>query len=134
MSPAHAGAFLRSRERLEDPDPQFVFTPANHSAEGVNGALQRTPGTAVGVWRTRPESRCHVRVRSPDRKAAPPIRPDCLSAPEDRAAAVSGLRVAVASAIPAMVSADTNAAMMLVAERAAAMALEERREAAAAAA
>nr|WP_280846027.1 GMC family oxidoreductase N-terminal domain-containing protein [Neoroseomonas nitratireducens] len=93
FSPAHAGAFARSRETLEEPDLQFVFTPASYAEEGVTGRLQDTPGMTIGVWQCRPESRGFVRARSADPRQAPAIQPNYLMAEEDRAAAVAGLRL-----------------------------------------
>ncbi|BDG71755.1 GMC family oxidoreductase [Roseomonas fluvialis] len=93
-SPAHAGAFARSRDTLEEPDLQFVFTPASYSEEGVTGQLQDVPGMTIGVWQCRPESRGFVRARQSDPRQAPAIQPNYLAAAEDRAAAITGLRVA----------------------------------------
>ena len=93
-SPAHAGAFARSRDTLEEPDLQFVFTPASYSEEGVTGRLQDVPGMTIGVWQCRPESRGFVRARDADPRQAPAIQPNYLTATEDREAAVAGLRVA----------------------------------------
>ena len=93
-SPAHAGGFARSRDTLDEPDLQFVFTPASYSEEGVTGQLQDVPGMTLGVWQCRPESRGFVRARDADARLAPGIQPNYLIAPEDRAAAITGLRIA----------------------------------------
>jgi choline dehydrogenase len=93
-SPAHAGAFARSRDTLQEPDLQFVFTPASYSEEGVTGRLQDVPGMTIGVWQCRPESRGFVRARDADPHQAPAIQPNYLTATEDRAAAIAGLRMA----------------------------------------
>jgi choline dehydrogenase len=94
FSPAHAGAFARSRNTLNEPDLQFVFTPASYSEEGVTGRLQDVPGMTIGVWQCRPESRGSVRARAADPREAPAIQPNYLMAAEDREAAVTGLRIA----------------------------------------
>lgn len=91
LSPAHVGAFIRSRPELEQPDLQLVFTPASYS-EGVTGQLQRLPGMTCGVWQMRPHSRGWVRARSPDPMAAPAIQPAYLADEADRRAAIDGLR------------------------------------------
>ncbi len=91
FSPAHVGAFVRSRPDLELPDLQFVFTPASYS-DGVVGQLQREPGMTLGVWQMRPESRGHVRIRSANPDEAPAIQPNYLSAEADRRSAIDGLR------------------------------------------
>ncbi|MXP65204.1 choline dehydrogenase [Roseomonas sp. M0104] len=94
FSPAHAGAFARSRATLDEPDLQFVFTPASYSEEGVTGQLQDVPGMTIGVWQCRPESRGTVLARDADPREAPAIQPNYLTAQEDRAAAIAGLRMA----------------------------------------
>ncbi|MEQ8817509.1 MAG: choline dehydrogenase [Thalassobaculum sp.] len=91
FSPAHVGAFARSRPELELPDLQFVFTPASYT-DGVVGQLQREPGMTLGVWQMRPESRGHVRARSADPDQPPAIQPNYLADETDRRAIVDGLR------------------------------------------
>jgi len=91
FSPAHVGAFLRSSDDLEEPDLQFVFTPASYS-DGVIGQLQREPGMTIGVWQMRPHSTGHVRAMSADSADAPEIQPNYLTDPADRQAIVRGLR------------------------------------------
>jgi len=90
FSPAHVGAFLRSSPDLEDPDLQFVFTPASYS-DGVIGELQKEPGMTIGVWQMRPHSTGHVRARTPDPADAPEIQPNYLKDPADQQAIVQGL-------------------------------------------
>lgn len=91
FSPAHVGAFLRSRDGLAAPDLQFVFTPASYS-DGVTGQLQKTPGMTIGVWQMRPESRGFVRAATADPRDPPVIQPNYLTAPEDCRALIDGLR------------------------------------------
>ncbi len=91
FSPAHVGAFLRSRPELDAPDLQVVFTPASYS-DGVIGKLQPFPGMTCGVWQMRPHSRGWVRARSADPDVAPAIQPNYLTDPADQQAAIDGLR------------------------------------------
>ena len=91
FSPAHVAGFVRSRPELEQPDLQLVFTPASYT-EGVTGQLQRTPGMTAGFWQMRPESRGHVRARSPDPADAPAIQPNYLATETDRQVAIAGVR------------------------------------------
>jgi len=84
FSPAHVGAFLRSRPGLEQPDLQFVFTPASYNEGGVTGGLESLPGMTCGVWQLRPESRGHVRAHSADPMEAPAIQPNYLATETDR--------------------------------------------------
>ena len=91
LSPAHVGAFIRSRPELDAPDLQFVFTPASYS-EGVTGKLQPFPGMTCGVWQMRPHSRGWVRAHSADPGIAPAIQPNYLAEEADRRAAIDGLR------------------------------------------
>ncbi len=91
FSPAHVGAFIRSSEDLDEPDLQFVFTPASYS-DGVIGALQREPGMTIGVWQMRPHSTGYVRARTPDSADDPEIQPNYLVDPADQQSIVQGLR------------------------------------------
>ena len=92
FSPAHVGVFLRSRPGLDEPDLQFVFTPASYDDGNVTGGLEPLPGMTCGVWQMRPESRGYVRARSPDPDDSPAIQPNYLAAEEDRRTAIAGLR------------------------------------------
>ena len=91
FSPGHVGVFMRSSDNLEDPDLQFVFTPASYS-DGMVGRLQPFPGMTVGVWQMRPESRGHVRARSAEPDDAPVIQPNYLAAERDRELLVAGIK------------------------------------------
>lgn len=91
FSPAHVGAFVRSSENLEDPDLQFVFTPASYSV-GVVGKLQKVPGMTIGVWQMRPNSAGHVRALTPDPYDAPEIQPNYLVDEADQQAVIQGLK------------------------------------------
>ncbi len=91
FSPAHVGAFVRSHPDLDEPDLQFVFTPASYT-DGAIGELQKTPGMTCGVWQMRPASEGYVRARSPDPEDAPAIQPNYLAAEADQRAIVDGLK------------------------------------------
>ena len=86
-----AQVFCRSREGLESPDLQLLFTPASYGTK-VIGELEREPGMTVAVCPVRPESRGTIMAESADPLAAPFIRPNYLSAEGDAYVMLAGLR------------------------------------------
>jgi choline dehydrogenase len=92
-SPGMVSLFARTLPGLEAPDIQINGGPISW-AEGRIGVPETEPGLTLGVWQCRPLSRGSVTLRGPDPAAAPRIAPRHLSAPEDEAAVVRGLRLA----------------------------------------
>jgi choline dehydrogenase len=92
FSPAHVGAFLRTRPELDHPDVQLTFTPASYEP-GATRRLEALPGMTSGCWVMRPQSRGSVRARSPDPADPPAIDPNYLDDPYDRMTMVAGLRL-----------------------------------------
>ena len=87
-----AGAlFCRSRRELAAPDLYVSFLPGSNS-EFLQ--LEHEPGMSIGVVQSHPESRGSIRARSSNPDNAPAIAPNYLSALEDRAAILAGLRIA----------------------------------------
>ena len=77
-----SGAFLKSREGLEQPDIQIHFLNAlmkDHGREQVN-----QDGMTLHACQLRPESRGSVRLRSADPYVHPAIDPNYLATEEDR--------------------------------------------------
>ena len=93
VSPSLAHVFWKSDPALSVPDLQMTFTPASYR-EGVAGLLDSFDGMTCGVWQQRPESTGYVRARSRDPRENPAIQPNYLGAEIDRAAIVSGIRLA----------------------------------------
>ncbi len=93
VSPSLVHWFWRSREGLDAPDLQGVFTPASYR-EGYVGLLDGYPGMTCGVWQHRPESVGFVRARSADPFEDPVIQPNYLADPRDREVLLGGLRIA----------------------------------------
>jgi choline dehydrogenase len=87
-----AQVFCRSREGLESPDLQLLFTPASYDPR-VFGALEREPGMTVAVCPVRPDSRGTVIARSADPFEKPAIRPNYLHARSDRTVLAAGMRL-----------------------------------------
>jgi choline dehydrogenase len=95
MSPAHAGAFARTRPELATPDMQYFFTPASYEGGRSGRApLERQPGMSCGCSQMRPESRGWVAAVTPDPTAAPEIQPNYLADPIDQTTLVAGMRLA----------------------------------------
>jgi choline dehydrogenase len=93
MSPAHAGAFLRTRPELATPDMQLFFSPASfEGGRSGQAPLERLPGMTCGCSQLRPESRGWVRAASADPTAPPEIQPNYLADPIDQQATVAGMR------------------------------------------
>lgn len=90
-----AGAFVRSDERLEQPDIQinmFGWSIVRRDKSGLRP--HAFPGFSLAPVHLRPEGRGSVRLKSPDPLAPPEIRFDFLATEYDRQAIVAGLRIA----------------------------------------
>jgi choline dehydrogenase len=85
-----AMAFSRSREGLDSPDLQLLFTPASY-VFGKALVLEDDPGMTVAVCPTRPGSRGTVLVDSPDAQARPRIRYGYLTDRDDLRVMSAGL-------------------------------------------
>jgi choline dehydrogenase len=93
LNPSLAYVFAKSDPLLDDSDLQFTFTPASYR-EGSVGVLDDFPGVTCGVWQQRPESRGHVRLRSPSPSEAPIVQPNYLQHELDRRVLTAGIRLA----------------------------------------
>jgi choline dehydrogenase len=88
-----AMVFCRSREGLESPDLQLLFTPGSYDPNGI-GRLEREPGMTLVVCLARPDSRGTIMARSADPLARPAIHPNYLSATSDVRALLAGTAIA----------------------------------------
>lgn len=101
------GCFMRA---LEDANgkpvaarPDIQFHVATLSADMAGGKVHPYSGFTLSVCQLRPESRGHIRIRSPDAADPPEMRPNYLATELDRATAVAGVKAARAiAAAPAM--------------------------------
>ena len=97
--PLQANAFLASDPALKRPDIQFHMAPfaiAGDYSTDIYDVKTFTPRDGMGILAIllRPESRGWVGIRSSDPMAPPVIQPDFLSAPEDLARLMYGVRLA----------------------------------------
>lgn len=88
-----AQVFTKSREGLESPDIQLLFSPASYD-ESKFGALERKPGMTIACSIARPESRGTIMAQSSDPRQAPLIKPNYMSTENDVRVIVEGLRQA----------------------------------------
>ena len=86
-----AMVFCPSREGLESPDLQLLFTPGSYDPNGI-GRLEREPGMTLVVCIARPDSRGTIMARSCDPLDRPAIRPNYLSDPGDLRVLLAGTR------------------------------------------
>ncbi len=87
-----ATLFARCTPDAEEAEIQFQFI--NFSlAPAVGYVLARHPGMMINWNQCRPDSRGHLRLRSPDPADRPAIQANYLSAPADQHAAVAGARL-----------------------------------------
>ena len=93
LSPSLVHWFWKSREGLNAPDLQGVFTPASYR-EGYIGMLDDYPGMTCGVWQHRPESVGYVHARSSNPFQDPIVQPNYLEDPRDQQVLLGGMRVA----------------------------------------
>ena len=92
MAPSQLGAFTRSDPSRERPNIQFHLQPL--SLDKFGDPLHTFPALTVSVANVQPASRGDVRLRSADPAEAPRIRPNYLSAEEDKKVAADSLRIA----------------------------------------
>jgi choline dehydrogenase len=93
LSPSLVHFFWYSRDGLDRPDLQGVFSPASYK-EGYVGMLDSYPGMTCGVWQHRPYSRGTVQAQSPDVFADPVVQPNYLEDRRDQQVLVDGIRLA----------------------------------------
>ena len=86
------GMFARTDPALDRPDVQFHL--ATLSSDMAGSPVHTFSGFTLSVCQLRPQSRGHVRIKSPDPFAAPAMQPNYLSAPGDRATIVRGVKLA----------------------------------------
>jgi choline dehydrogenase len=91
MPPSQLGAFAKSDEREKTPDIEWHVQPL--SLDKFGDPLHPFPAITPSVCNLRPTSRGHVHVKSADPFAAPEIRLNYLSTPEDREVAVRSMRM-----------------------------------------
>jgi len=91
MAPSQLGGFAKSDPGRETPNLQYHVQPL--SLERFGDPLHPFPAFTASVCNLRPESRGHIRIKSPDTSIAPEIKPNYLSAPADRQVAAQAIRL-----------------------------------------
>jgi choline dehydrogenase len=91
MPPSQLGAFAKSDAAEATPDIEWHVQPL--SLEKFGDPLHPFPAITPSVCNLRPTSRGAVRIRSTDPLAAPEIRLNYLSTPEDQAVAARSMRI-----------------------------------------
>ena len=91
MGASQLGCFAKSDPAKATADLEYHVQPL--STEKLGADLDPFPAITASVCNLRPESRGSVTIKSPDPRAAPAIRPNYLSAREDRRVAVNAFRM-----------------------------------------
>ncbi|MEE8351562.1 MAG: GMC family oxidoreductase N-terminal domain-containing protein [Rhodospirillales bacterium] len=91
MSPSQLGAFVKSDPALETPNLEYHVQPL--TLEKFGEPLHPFPAFTASVCNLRPESRGHVKIKTPDPFAAPSIQPNYLSTHGDRLVAAESIRL-----------------------------------------
>jgi choline dehydrogenase len=86
------GMFARTDSTQDRPNVQLHL--ATLSSDMAGSPVHTFSGFTMSVCQLRPESRGHIRLKSPDPYAAPAMQPNYLSTPHDRATLVAGIRLA----------------------------------------
>ena len=91
MAPSQLGAFTRSDSTQDRANIQYHVQPL--SLDKFGEPLHPFPAFTASVANVRPTSRGMLTLKSADPAAAPAIRPNYLSTPEDRRVAADSIRV-----------------------------------------
>ena len=91
MAPSQLGLFTKSDPAKATPDLQYHFQPL--STDALGDPLHEEPAVTASVANLRPASRGTVHPTTADPYQHPAIRPNYLTAPEDRLTAARAIRV-----------------------------------------
>jgi choline dehydrogenase-like flavoprotein len=91
MAPSQLGAFTRSDPTQDRANIQYHVQPL--SLEKFGEPLHAFPAFTASVANLRPTSRGTITLKSADPSAAPAIKPNYLTTPEDRRVAADSIRV-----------------------------------------
>jgi choline dehydrogenase len=91
MAPSQLGGFTRSSPEYATANVEIHTQPL--SLDKFGDPLHPFNAFTSSICNLRPTSRGHVRIKSPDPRAAPAINPRYLSTDEDRKVAVDSLRI-----------------------------------------
>ncbi|MGH7748382.1 MAG: GMC family oxidoreductase, partial [Candidatus Dormibacteria bacterium] len=91
MAPSQLGCFAKSDPARETPNLEYHVQPLSLDAFGQ--PPHPFPAFTASVCNLRPESRGHVRIKSPDPEAHPAIRPNYLATDADRRVAADAMKL-----------------------------------------
>ena len=92
LAASQVSIFTRSNPDVARPDIQFHMQPL--SADKPGDGPHKFSAFTSSVCQLRPESRGHIKIKSPDALVYPEIQPNYLSTELDRNTAVNGVKVA----------------------------------------
>jgi len=90
MAPSQLGCFAKSDPAREGPDLEYHVQPL--SLDAFDKPPHSFPAFTASVCNLRPESRGSIRIKSPDPRAHPAIRPNYLATDGDRRVAAAAMR------------------------------------------
>jgi choline dehydrogenase len=91
MAPSQMGAFAKSSPEHATANVEYHVQPL--SLDKFGEPLHPYPAFTASVCNLRPQSRGHIRLKSPDPLQAPAIQPNYLSAEADRRVAVEAIQL-----------------------------------------
>jgi choline dehydrogenase len=91
MAPSQLGCFAKSDPSLETPDLEYHVQPL--SLDAFDQPPHAFPAFTAAVCNLRPESRGSVRIKSSNPREHPLIRPNYLTAAEDKRVAIAAMRL-----------------------------------------
>ncbi|MGQ0664920.1 MAG: GMC family oxidoreductase [Pseudomonadota bacterium] len=91
MAPSQLGCFAKSDPARETPNLEYHVQPL--SLDRFGEPLHPFPAFTASVCNLGPASRGWVRIKGPDPRAHPAIKPNYLAAPEDRRVAADAMRL-----------------------------------------
>ena len=92
MAPSQFGMFTKSDPSMETPDLEYHVQPL--STNRLGEPLHDFPAITVSVCNLRPHSTGSVHIAGADVRMQPQIRPNYLSAPQDRDVAIRSVKQA----------------------------------------